>query len=813
MSRAERASLQQFSVSGLAAAVLAENGTVESWADTARDLLGWTAEQTCGRPARELLADPDAWPGPVEGCPGPGWEGELTLRHVDGSEVPVGLRVLALHDRGDGRGHARSRLVLGARAELLDLWRQSHSLVEGLFTQQRIGLAVFDPEMRIVRSNLPILSYTGVPADLDGLRLKDVTQPEDAQQLEGWLHLIMTTGEPVLGATLRVRTLADARQGALLSMSGFRLQSPRGQLMGTAAAFTDITEQEQAGKRLKLLHRATAILGAELSAPRTCEDLARVLVPDFADRVLVGLAEEVLRGDEPVVNRDGELLVTRTAVVGADPATLPTTGRVTVPPRGGTEPGGVLLADLPDRAAAGPGRGAAGSAERHWTPHMPGAHSALSAPLRARGAFLGTVTLWRTGVSAPYGREDLALLEEIAARTGLAVDNARRYHREHRAAVSLQRSLLPPATASSAAVETASLYLPAGAGGGGVSGDWFDVIPLSSARIGLVVGDVVGHGLQATVTMGRLRTAVRTLADLDLDPEELLSHLDDLVTQLDVATSDEGRHQARESLGATCLYAVYDPVTRRCTLSSAGHPPPALVTPDGDVRYVEVHPGPPLGVSSLPFEPVEIAVPPGSVLALYTDGLVEPRRGDIDDGMAELRRALRATDPVRRPLAATVEHFRTSLPDEPLSDDVTLLLARTRAIDAGDTAAWTLDPDPASVPEARELALGQLDAWGLDAMAFTTELVTSELITNAVRYGGGGPVELRLTRADTLICEVSDLSSTQPRMRRARATDEGGRGLYLVAQLTERWGSRYTRRGKTIWTEQVLAPPGAEAWL
>ncbi|MGD9482757.1 SpoIIE family protein phosphatase [Streptomyces sp. TRM70308] len=848
---AERASLRQFAVPNLAAAVLDDAGTVVSWADTAQRLLGWSAGEVCGRPASGLLADPGQWERLRRQCRDASWEGDTGLRHADGHEVSAGVVSMPLRTDADG---SALHLVLGAEVGLLRLWRQNHSLVQELFAQDRIGLAVFDTDLRIVRTNTQLFPYTGVPADPTGQRLADFLTPQDAPVVEGLLGKVLRTGEPEVGVTMRLRTRDDPRAGRLLSMSAFRLHSPAGTPMGAAAAFTDVTEHEAAGERLQLLHRATAVLGASLSITQTSEDLAEVLVPALADCVLVGLAEPVLVGDEPAPDGNGRVVLARTAVVGADARALPESARVTVPPppgrggRGGAvltdlarpgaagrEPGGHRPGDqgpeapqpggqepggqepggqepggqgLGARADAGPGGGAAGG--HHWVPPLPGAHCALSAPLRARSAYLGTVTLWRTRSAVPYDEEDLALLEEIAARAALAVDNARRYTREHRAAVSLQRSLLPPATAENAAVETASVYLPADIGGG-VSGDWFDVIPLSSARVGLVVGDVVGHGLQATVTMGRLRTAVRTLADLDLDPEELLSHLDDLVTQLDVATSEEARHADRESLGATCLYAVYDPVARKCVFSSAGHPPPVLLAPDGTAEFVEVHPGPPLGVSALPFEPVELAIPPGSVLAFYTDGLVELGRGDIETGMSELRGRLRRSDAVARPLADTAEAVVAALPREPLSDDVTLLLARTRAVPPHDTVRWALEGEPAAVPRARELALGQLAAWDLDALAFTTELVTSELVTNAVRYGGGGAIELRLTRADTLICEVSDLSSTQPRMRRARLTDEGGRGLYLVAQLTHRWGSRYTRRGKTIWTEQVLTPPGGPA--
>ncbi|MEU2632497.1 ATP-binding SpoIIE family protein phosphatase, partial [Kitasatospora sp. NPDC007106] len=250
-------------------------------------------------------------------------------------------------------------------------------------------------------------------------------------------------------------------------------------------------------------------------------------------------------------------------------------------------------------------------------------------------------------------------------------------------------------------------------------------------------------------------------------------------------------------------YAVYDPVTRACTIASAGHPPPAVAGPDGTVHFLPVTPGPPLGVGGLPFEATEAVLDEGSVLALYTDGLIERGEGDIDEGMAEIQRRLAAVARQDRPLREAALQLVAGLPPTRLRDDVTLLLARTRAVPAESTATWTVDPDPAAVAKVRADATARLADWGLDDLAFTTELVLSELVTNAIRYAGG-PVGVRLIHADTLTCEVSDGSSTQPRMRRARLTDEGGRGLYLVAQLTDRWGSRYTAAGKTIWTEQEL---------
>lgn len=300
-------------------------------------------------------------------------------------------------------------------------------------------------------------------------------------------------------------------------------------------------------------------------------------------------------------------------------------------------------------------------------------------------------------------------------------------------------------------------------------------------------------------------------------------HLDDLVSQLRDEPDESGRpggpvrpsrltradeggadgdHRA-DPVGATCLYAVYDPVSRCCAMVSAGHPPPAVADPDGTVSYVPLNPGPPLGVNGLPFEVTEVELAPGSLLVLYTDGLIEGRDSDLDEGMAELSRRLARPGATTAPLRELGQEIISARPPHQLADDVTLLLARTHAVPPANTAVWPVDADPVAVAQVRREAARQLREWGLEELVFTTELVLSELVTNAIRHAGG-PVEVRLIRAGQLTCEVSDPSATQPRMRRALLTDEGGRGLYLVAQLTSRWGSRYTRRGKTIWAEQPL---------
>jgi serine phosphatase RsbU (regulator of sigma subunit)/anti-sigma regulatory factor (Ser/Thr protein kinase) len=430
-----------------------------------------------------------------------------------------------------------------------------------------------------------------------------------------------------------------------------------------------------------------------------------------------------------------------------------------------------------------------------------GMHSLMVVPIRTRCAFLGTAVFIRTEEPTPFQEDDLLLAEGLVSRTALSLDNARRYAQERSASLTLQRNLLPQRPVQGTAIETASRYLPADADNG-VGGDWFDVIPLSGARTALVVGDVVGHGINAAATMGRLRTAVHTLADLDLPPDELLAHLDDTVRRLNEEDADS--HDPTRVTGATCLYAVYDPVSRKCALARAGHPPPAVIDPRGKVAFPDLPTGTPLGVGmGVPFEAVELELPEGSRLALYTDGLVESRDLDIDAGMKRLGGALAHPS---RSLEGLCSSVIETLPTQSPCDDVTLLIARTHALSPGQTTCWELPCDPAVVRRARTLVTRQLTRWGLERLEASTQLIVSELVTNAVRHATG-PIRLRMIRHRVLTCEVSDTSDALPRLRHACTSDEGGRGLYIVAQLCQRHGARcLTRGGKTVWAEQELDP-------
>ncbi|MFJ4634839.1 SpoIIE family protein phosphatase [Streptomyces hygroscopicus] len=415
-----------------------------------------------------------------------------------------------------------------------------------------------------------------------------------------------------------------------------------------------------------------------------------------------------------------------------------------------------------------------------------------------------------------FSQEDRSLLIALSGLVAHALERARLYDAEHTRAQELQRGLLPRTLPAVSAVTAAARYLPA-AEGMQVGGDWYDLIPLSGERVALVIGDVMGHGLAEAATMGRLRTAVHTLADLELPPDELLTHLNDLVGDLG------------DDLYATCLYTVYDPATSVCVFASAGHPPLAIVHPDGTTRFPAVDADPPLGAASPPFETHEVRVPEGSHLVLYTDGLVESSAVDIDDGMARLAQALtRAAAPPAGPsgggcavpetgcAAPATPHDPGRLCDAVISalvpeqartqDDAALLIAGVRSLGSDKVVSWALPDGPIAAAEARHRVTEQLAAWRLDELSMTTELLASELVGNVVRHAKG-PMRLRLVYGRTLICEVSDGSLTTPRMRRAAETDEGGRGLQLVAALSDRWGTRFTATGKCIWTEQALPPP------
>ncbi|CUW26143.1 Phosphoserine phosphatase RsbU [Streptomyces reticuli] len=768
-----------------AVAVLDTQGTVTGWSEGARLLTGHPADEVVGRPAAGLLAED------VPGDLLAARTGPVALRHRDGHRIELPLTACPLTGTdGQPAGYVVTATTAGA------------TLAAQAFQQASMSMSVFDLRQRYLRVNEAACHVMGVPEEaLLGRYFPDTV--ENAEHSRGFLTQLRQVAET--GRPVRYESFTDApaqnREHAW-SIEMWPLRDGSGEPTAVALAAFDSSEQYWARRRLALLNEAATRIGTTLDVVGTAEEVVELLVPQYADFASVDLLDWVLGADEPPMIPEGGVELRRVAhgsTRSGNPGAALHIGEIDVyqpasPPARALREGHAVLSQagepefvqwLEERNARSP-RG---------RPFRQGAHSMIAVPLQARGTVLGVAVCVRMAHPDDYGPDDAVFAEELASRAAVCIDNARRFTRERTTALALQHSLLPRDLPAQAAVEVAHRYLPCGSLAG-VGGDWFDVIPLSGGRVGLVVGDVVGHGIQSSATMGRLRTAVRTLADVDLPPDELLTHLDDLVTHL----AADGSGDEVAELGATCLYAVYDPVSRHLCAAAAGHPAPALLLPGEPAEFVPMTAGPPLGVGGLPFEATERELPEGSVVAFYTDGLIEDRDRDLDGAAEELRRALTAPAASLDDLADDV--LKAVLPDQP-GDDVALLLVRTRALGADRVATWDVPPDPAQVAVFRQAATERLTAWGLAETAFVTELVVSELVTNAIRYGEP-PIRLRLIRDRALICEVSDASSTSPHLRRAHAYDEGGRGLLLVAQLTQRWGSRQTLAGKTIWAEQPL---------
>ncbi|MFH8414129.1 SpoIIE family protein phosphatase [Streptomyces collinus] len=803
---------QRFDVADAAPLLLDPQGVVTGWTSGAGRLLAYPASEAVGRKLADLLVAEDAQrvPDLVERCRRDGgWTGLLTVRRRDGQPVKVAARIASAEET-----HGGSRWLM-LLSELADApgWDMSRTVLEQMAAGAPVGIAIVDTDLRFVWSNAALEQFGGGPAARRlGLRFADVQPGMDGQAVEAQMRHVLETGEAVVGYEHvgHVRSAPLRETAHMLSFT--RLEDDQGHPIGVYYTVVDMTERHRARQRLALLDRAGESIGRSLDLTRTAQELAEVAVPGLADFVTVDLLESVLRGAEPapgpLADSEEPVELRRAGYRSAQDDLAEAVIEIgeTVAFRAGTPPFRCLATGRSWRAER------LDPLTRDWTTDTPsgrratfrelGLHSVMTVPIRSRGITLGITTFYRRHDREFFDEEDLRLAEDLVARAGVCVDNARRYTRERDAALVLQRSLLPHRLPEQDAVEVAACYRPADELTG-LGGDWYDLIPLSGARVALVVGEVPGHGIDAAAAMGQLRTAVRTLAALDLPPAEVLAHLDDLVGR---SVREEGGEPGAMGsggagvVGSGCLYVVYDPVDGGCAMAAAGHPAPAVVLPDGSVVFVDLPQGPPLGVGGPPFEALELPLTEGSTLALHTDGLLA--RGEtwaVDAGRERLRRALEQSGPLDSYCRAVVDAL---VPARPY-DDVALLVARTKRLGSEQVAAWELPSDPAVVADARRTATRQLARWGLDELSFTTELVVSELVTNAMRYATGS-IRLRLIRERALVCEVLDGGATAPHLRHPRTTDEGGRGLLLVSQLTQRWGTRFVPEGKIIWAEQSL---------
>lgn len=579
----------------------------------------------------------------------------------------------------------------------------------------------------------------------------------------------------------------------------------------TSAAGPDPqTVARREGDRLRFVGAATRRIARGIDLDEIVLGLCRASVPTFSDAILVYLRDPLPVGDErPVapfilrLRRSDRLRLndeeTETAAMETDRLRPPT-----IDPHADLTPAAELCEVRAGGALAEVLRGVRpvfgdSAAARVALPELLGAgrtvpsgHRAILAPLRGRRRVIGAAVFLRGTERPPFEANDLLVAAQLATHTALGIDKAVLYGREAYIADELQRTMLPDSLPQPTGVRLASRYLPA-AETARVGGDWYDAIPLPGSRVALVVGDVMGHSMTSAAIMGQLRTTAQTLAGLDLPPQEVLHHLDEQAQRLG---SDRM---------ATCLYAVYDPVSHRITIANAGHPPPVLLHLGGRAEVLRVPPGAPIGVGGVDFEAVELDAPSGATLLLYTDGLVESRLRDVWTGIEQLRERLAATAQLTGPdhsppLEALCDDVLDMLGPGDRDDDIALLAARFEGIAPSDVAYWFLDPEDSAPGRARRLARRALSRWGLDELSDSVELLVSEVVTNAVRYAER-PVTLRLLRTDILRCEVGDDAPQLPRQRRARDMDEGGRGLFLVNRLARRWGATRLSTGKVVWFE------------
>ncbi|MEU3195498.1 SpoIIE family protein phosphatase [Streptomyces sp. NPDC006996] len=809
------------------------DGLVDQWSLRAEQVFGIPADRAVGMDPIEAFIEPVRRE-----------RGQRKMAEIlDGREwtgvVPFRLPDSLVADERDREGLAEvyvmpTRTEEGERAavcivvDVRTLRRIETDLAasQAIFGQSPFGFLLIDAELRVRRANHRFASiFGGTPDDHRGKGVHDYLPRGEAERVAATLRRVLESGNSItdMHVTGHVPGSDERRHW---SVNLYRVHSGSGRPIGIAWLGTDITarraaarEAAAARRNLALLNEAGARIGNSLDLETTARELLDVVVPGFCDLATVDLYQGLLAGDEtPPGLADGSAEVRRVAFASA----------VSDAPFSGTgEP--VKLGAVHHYPFNSSCADALRTARPQKVPGEDGGlvQSTLAVPMVAHDTVVGLVQFARTKGSEPFGDRDRDLAVELAARAAVCIDNARLYRREHERALILQRSLLPPGDPEASGLDIACRYLPGSMATGRsseVGGDWFDVIELPGHRTALVVGDVMGRGLRAAVAMGELRTAVRTLAQLDLEPAEVLSQLDEIARGLGapggpsqafaggVQQATRAARRPREAdlsevYLATCVYAVYDSVTRRCTFANAGHLPPVLVEPGEPALMLDVPPGMPLGVGGEPFEEVEVELPEGALLALYTDGLVESRDHPLDEGLQAFVSALR--DP-SAPLEDVCDHVLNTLDTHHGEDDIALLMARVQGLPADSVGDWTLPREPRSVGRAREYARTQLLAWGMEPLVDTTELLVSELVTNALRYGEG-EIRLRLLLDRTLVCEVWDSGLVQPRRRRARDTDEGGRGLQLVGLLSAAWGSRRTPRGKTVWFELPL--PGTDTTL
>ncbi|MFF3323521.1 SpoIIE family protein phosphatase [Streptomyces sp. NPDC002889] len=789
----------------LAVVVVDGDGLVSHWSTGARRLFGPTREAAVGRSAVELL--------PVSGALNEDRLNEdssydaLEAYDGPGPGLDASLNGLTAYPAA---GRARLSEAGGARVDVL-WW--AYPMVgpgpERLLVLAADASRFAGEDESVERISPGFALHTEFPGFDELARgLPEILPSMSVQESSRIVSQVLDLGYPVLefshhdrvpvtpdwGVPRRAERRARQRAAEKSAAAGHPVE---------AADPVQDLEYAAVRERLEFLNEVSGRIGSSLDLARTIQEVSAAVVPRFTDVAGTYLREQVVAGEGfPDGPPDETTLWHRVAVEHVDepgrwddvvpvgesmpfPVHTPffrcmTTGEPVLVPRISEQMGTAIASQFE---------------KRDIRPLING-RSMLVVPLKARNVVLGFMILLRHAERAVFNDMDRVTGAELAARAGLVLDNARMYTYQENVAETLQDSMLPQATPRMAGCDTATRYLP-GTQLGRVGGDWFDSIKLPGSRTALVVGDVMGHGLHSAAMMGQLRTAVQTMAALDLPPAQLLRNLDDLAQRL-------GEHYL-----ATCLYAVYDPIRGELHMANAGHVPPVIVrAADGRSELLELPTGAPIGVGGVPFESARVPVSPGDRLVMCTDGLVEVRGEDIGVGLATLCESAAhpaasmddACDTIIRALAASFSQAGRG----GRKDDVALLMARLNGMEPDSVAAWELSLEPSEAARARRLVRGQLGVWGLGALSETAEQLAGEVVANAVRHAHGRRAELRLVRAGSLLCELADEDQTLPALLGARPDDEHGRGLRVVSSLAREWGTSRTAHGKTVWFELAL---------
>jgi serine phosphatase RsbU (regulator of sigma subunit)/anti-sigma regulatory factor (Ser/Thr protein kinase) len=786
----------------LAVVIVDRGGLVSHWSTGARRLFGAARQDALGRPAVDLLPVSGALPenldaeplldafGPYEAYDGLGPDLEASLGGAASYPAAGRARV-----SGPGRvrldilwwayplvgpGPARL-LVLAADASRLQAERgYEDEAVERIapgfarYTEFPVSDELARRLPEILPNMGPDLSSRIVAQVLElGYPILEFSQYDRVPVTPDW-GVPRRAGRPIVPA----RPQASARP------------------VVPAGAEHDL-EYAAVRERLEFLNEVSTGIGSSLDLGETIREVTSAAVPRFADFAGTHLRAAVLAGEGfPDGAPDATTVWHRVWVEHNDEPgrwddTVPVGEAIAFPEHtpffkcmSTGEP--VLIPRISEEM----GNRISGEFEKRDLRPLINGRSMLVVPLKARNVVLGFMVLMRRADREAFDDMDRTTGAELAARAGLVLDNARMYTYQENVAETLQDSMLPQVAPHMAGCDIATRYLP-GARLGRVGGDWFDTIKLPGSRTALVVGDVMGHGLNSAAMMGQLRTAVQTMATMETPPTQLLRNLDDLARRLG------------ENYLATCLYAVYDPILGELQISNAGHIPPVLVhAEDGRSELLDLPTGAPIGVGGVPFETAVVRVSPGDRLVLCTDGLVEVRGADIGDGLAALCES--AAHPAASMDDACDTIIRALNTHGGRKDDVALLMARLNGIPADDVAEWQLARDPREVARARRLVRDALLGWGLADAVETAELLVSEVVTNAVRHADGAGVGLRLVRTDALLCEVTDDEPALPALLSAGVYDESGRGLRVVSRLAREWGASASGHRKIVWFEQVL---------